>query len=168
MWDYTRDQKARKDRERAERGPNLPESERERLEFLSGAWKGRGAGTKAWWWKPMPTASGDHTSLATRKTATLADRLRLTYEEKMHGDEDGKRSDYGLSAAARKAAAREAEELERHDTIQYLTELKRASEEREESHKMDVKARRLGKLRQLAAQGGRRPGLGLSSTSSAR
>jgi hypothetical protein len=153
MWEYERDKEARKDRERAENGPNVPESDNERLEFLLGSWKGRGAGTKAWWWKPMPTAGAEHISLAIRKKATLADRLRLTYEEKkMHSDEDTQPC--CLSAAARKAAAREAEQLERYDTIQYLTELKAASVTREEGHKKDVRARRLRKLRQLAAQGG--------------
>eukprot|EP01043_Picozoa_sp_COSAG02_P046195 COSAG02_NODE_4300_length_5532_cov_6.802503_2_plen_413_part_00 len=166
-WEYERDKEARKDRERAAHGPNVPESDHERLEFLSGSWKGRGAGTKAWWWKPMPTAGAEHISLAIRKKATLADRLRLTYEEnKMHSDEDRKPLDHCLSAAARKAAAREAVELERYDTIQYLTELKAASVTREEGHKKDVRARRLGKLRHLAAQGGRLPDLDINGSTS--
>jgi hypothetical protein len=157
MWDYAREKQAREEQERAEKGPNVPETEHERLEFLAGPWKGRGTGTKAWWWKPMPTAAADHISLAIRRKATLSDRLILTYAEKAHRDKDTMHTGYGLSAAARKAAAREAEERERYDTIQYLTELKSASVEREESHRKDVRARRLGKLRQLAAQVGRRP-----------
>lgn len=166
MWEYARDKEARKCSERAEKATRLPESERERLEFLSGTWEGRGAGTKAWWWKPIPNAGGDHISLGIRNKATLADRLRLTYEEKLREDKIGTQSGYGLSAAARKAAELEAKELERHDTVQYLNELKKASVERAEGHKLDVKARRLDKLRKLAAQGGRSPGLVLSSTSS--
>ena len=153
MWEYRREKEARKDRERAENGPNVPESDHERLKFLSGSWKGRGADAKAWWWKPMPTAGAEHISLTICKKSTIADRLLLTYKEKKtHSDEDTK--PYCISAAARKAAAREAEELERYDTIQYLTELKAASMTREEGHKKDVRARRLLKLRQLAAQCG--------------
>ena len=54
-----------------------------------------------------------------------------------------------LPAAARHAAAREAAELARHDTIQYLAELKAASSERSEQRKRERKERRWGKLRGL-------------------
>ena len=96
----------------------------------------------------MPNPYSQHISLAIHTRPTLADRLLTTYKDK----EKASKPAVALSAAAREAAAREADELAREDTLQYLRELKSASTERREIRKKDNNARRWGKLRKTVQQ----------------
>jgi hypothetical protein len=176
MQDYTRNSDVPTS---PQQNPKVLEmSQRERLEFLAGKGRAGQQATKRWWWLPMPTYQAEHISLAVHKRSTVPDRLLATYQ-KAQGDAaaaaaaaaaavDGysERRTGCLSAEARHAAAREAKELTRLDTIQYLTELKAACTEREEIQKKEANERHWGKLRKIAMKrrGGSRRGAIAPST----
>jgi hypothetical protein len=154
MQTYMRD-KSGKPTRRPQKHHVPQTSAQERLEFMTGNME-RALDTstdaakayRRWWWQPMPNPYSQHISLAIHSRPTLADRLLTTYKDK----EKASKPAVALSAAAREAAAREADELAREDTLQYLRELKSASTERREIQKKDNNARRWGKLRKTVQQ----------------